>query len=111
MRIRKPIQQRATKCGNSGGKFSARLSPGWRIDGQEQRERMDRKGAKHRRKPSGQKKRKPAPKKCRKIPAWVGLPNGLSVRLADANGLYCGQTEKRHDGKLIALCEKCRVRL
>src|SRR5690348_10527954 len=87
-------------------------SAGWRHRGaKEQREGMSRRGARHGRKPRGSKKRRPRPKKCQRTPTWVGLPNGHTVRLADANGLHCGKKETRHDRTLVVLCDECRVRL
>ena len=57
------------------------------------------------------KKRTLGAKICPNTPASVVLPNGLILRLADAHGLHCRQTEMRRNGKLVVLCDDCRVRL
>jgi hypothetical protein len=42
---------------------------------------------------------------CLRPPVWLALPDRSYERLADNDALYCGETEPRGDGELVALCD------
>jgi hypothetical protein len=42
---------------------------------------------------------------CFQSPTWLALPDRRYERLGDRDALYCGETEMRSDGELVALCD------
>ena len=42
---------------------------------------------------------------CFRPPAWLALPDRVYEPLALNDAIYCGETEPRADGELVALCD------